>query len=350
MADRGTKDRSSPSQPAARNGSQGPTTSSSQGPHQFDFLNWYYWSLWWQQYSYWLWQLQTPQFTPEGNWLGPSPHPNTDTNSSASQSARNGGSDAANQIPGYQSQWAQYYNHQMNPQVPPGPPLQRRPPSAGATGQHFTRTPHQGGLTLTIRIIIGYETVIAPVLKRLIAELIDIILFALLLKAYMPELDYRIPEVVFQGSNVWADLAEEDLLEIKDTLMVFLFSVILQRMLHGFMETVLVAVFACTPGKWLMGLRVLRCSAIHYTRTQPGYTVRIEPGGKLPFLHALFRATFKSTVSLFCPLVVFFFSLDKGRTKYDELIQSTVVDVHTLYKPVYAEPIRGQPRPLVQAG
>ena len=37
----------------------------------------------------------------------------------------------------------------------------------------------------------GYETVIAPVLKRLIAELIDIILFALLLKAYMPELDYR---------------------------------------------------------------------------------------------------------------------------------------------------------------
>ena len=41
---------------------------------------------------------------------------------------------------------------------------------------------------------------------------------------------------MFQGSNVWADLAEEDLLEIKDTLMVFLFSVILQRMLHGFME------------------------------------------------------------------------------------------------------------------
>ena len=42
--------------------------------------------------------------------------------------------------------------------------------------------------------------------------------------------------MVFQGSNVWVDLADEDLLEIKDTLVVFIFSVLMQRILHGFME------------------------------------------------------------------------------------------------------------------
>lgn len=39
-------------------------------------------------------------------------------------------------------------------------------------------------------------------------------------------------------------------------------------------------------------------------------------------------------VSLFVPLIIFFFVLDKGRTKYDQLFQSAVVDISTLYRPV----------------
>ena len=49
---------------------------------------------------------------------------------------------------------------------------------------------------------------------------------------------------------------------------------------------------------------------------------------------AVLRSIFKMVVSLFVPLIIFFFVLDKGRTKYDQLFQSAVVDISTLYRPI----------------
>lgn len=141
-----------------------------------------------------------------------------------------------------------------------------------------------------------------------------------------------------------------------------------------------VAAFACTPGKWLMGLRVWRCSSVHYTRTALGHSIKVEPAGKLPLLRlglptwsglclrqqhrhwqhnalslfcacvwrgrpspppffpyrSLARAFFKASVSLVCPLIIFFISLNKGQTKYDQFIGSIVVDTRSLCREVVA--------------
>ena len=52
------------------------------------------------------------------------------------------------------------------------------------------------------------------------------------------------------------------------------------------------------------------------------------------YCSAVLRSVFKMVVSLFVPLIIFFFVLDKGRTRYDQLFQSAVVDVSTLHRPV----------------
>ncbi len=127
---------------------------------------------------------------------------------------------------------------------------------------------------------VGVEVLIAPVWKRILAELIDMAIFALLLKAYLPEVDYRcvcvracvrvcvlvcmrvcvfvcmcvcvhvcvrvellhtlhtfrIPEIVFEGTDLWIDMENEDILDIKETLTIFVFSVLTERLLHSLME------------------------------------------------------------------------------------------------------------------
>jgi hypothetical protein len=51
---------------------------------------------------------------------------------------------------------------------------------------------------------------------------------------------------------------------------------------------------------------------------------------------AFFRSLFKAAVSLFIPLVIFFFHMNSGRTKYDELFGSIVVDTYSLKRPIYS--------------
>ena len=48
---------------------------------------------------------------------------------------------------------------------------------------------------------------------------------------------YRIPEVLFEGSDVWAAIEEEeDIEELQKILSVFIFSVVVQRVHHAIME------------------------------------------------------------------------------------------------------------------
>ncbi len=41
---------------------------------------------------------------------------------------------------------------------------------------------------------------------------------------------------MFEGAEVWIDVDEEDLMDIRDTLTTFLFSVVMERLLHSLME------------------------------------------------------------------------------------------------------------------
>ena len=49
---------------------------------------------------------------------------------------------------------------------------------------------------------------------------------------------------------------------------------------------------------------------------------------------SLMRAIFKSVVSLFCPLIIFFLVLDRGRPQYDRAFRTTVVYHRYLFRPI----------------
>ena len=47
---------------------------------------------------------------------------------------------------------------------------------------------------------------------------------------------HRVPEVIFEGADVWGNLEDEEAVDVRDTLALFLYSVFLQRLLHSLME------------------------------------------------------------------------------------------------------------------
>ena len=56
-------------------------------------------------------------------------------------------------------------------------------------------------------------------------------------KVYISNYSGRIPEILLEGSDVWATIEEaEDLDEIQNVLQIFVFSVLMQRINHILME------------------------------------------------------------------------------------------------------------------
>ena len=99
------------------------------------------------------------------------------------------------------------------------------------------------------------------------AELIDVCLFGLLLKLYIPDFEYRqvdftrtqleyvllnavpptqiiisnwffyrVPEIIFESNDVWKEIDEEELLEIRRLIIHFLVSTVVQRLAHAVCE------------------------------------------------------------------------------------------------------------------
>ena len=64
----------------------------------------------------------------------------------------------------------------------------------------------------------------------------DEFLLVLALRTHIPTHLLRIPEVIFEGANVWVNLEEEEALDIRETITLFLYSVMLERLLHALME------------------------------------------------------------------------------------------------------------------
>ena len=53
------------------------------------------------------------------------------------------------------------------------------------------------------------------------------------------------------------------------------------------------------------------------------------------FYRAALRSLFKGSVSAFIPLVIFFFNITHGRTHYDKLFSTMVVDTSSLHQPLF---------------
>lgn len=135
------------------------------GQYQFDFLNWFYWSIWWQQY--WA-SLQASQLygCPGGGlpgtnpWAVPSPPLSTEQHQG--QGSAHGAASGQDHMNNYQQQWMQFYNQmninqqpQMNmppfyPQFAGGGNVTQR--AGGMIGQQQQTRPD---IMLRIRLITG---------------------------------------------------------------------------------------------------------------------------------------------------------------------------------------------------
>ena len=113
---------------------------------QFNFHSWYYWSIWWKQFMYWQYYLSQSNTTP--------PLVNT------------------HQIPTWYSQFNQ---QRINIRI------------QLTTGNH-----NYYCTDLLVCGSIGFETYIAPLWRRLIAEVLDTLLICGMLKFFFPMLNYRL--------------------------------------------------------------------------------------------------------------------------------------------------------------
>ena len=119
---------------------------------RFDFQNWYYWSIWWQQFFYWQSYLSQQHTQP--------------------------------------FQWNNYYT-QWNNVVPTQYPV-------GGQGRIDDRIRHINGINnyndkfnYSYYNCVGFETYISSPWRRLLAELIDILIVTLVMKWFYPQLDFR---------------------------------------------------------------------------------------------------------------------------------------------------------------
>lgn len=72
--------------------------------------------------------------------------------------------------------------------------------------------------------------------------------------------DDRVPEIIFESNDVWKDISEDELLEIRSLVMHFLVSTVIQRMTHAVFEVrghVCTYTYECLCGRCLVhgGLR-----------------------------------------------------------------------------------------------
>ena len=47
---------------------------------------------------------------------------------------------------------------------------------------------------------------------------------------------YRIPEIVFKGSDVWIQMDDDEMMDVKDLLTRFLISSVMERLFHAVLE------------------------------------------------------------------------------------------------------------------
>lgn len=88
-----------------------------------------------------------------------------------------------------------------------------------------------------------------------------------------------------------------------------------------------------TPGKALLGLRVVTATAVLSVEGRPRETVLLYPGRPLTFLVALVRSLMKNfLISLLFPLCVVLFVFQYNRTGYDLLCGVIVVE-ENMYPP-----------------
>lgn len=172
------------------------------------------------------------------------------------------------------------------------------------------------------------EVQIAPISKRIYAEILDFI-FLYFTKVLVFSIIYddlerysQLQYTLITDENATLKDIEELLMQaLVYRLIVFAYEVFfLMGGLHG-------SVGGATPGKYLMGLSIVATDHISLVVHAPaGDRVRIEPGGNLGFWRSFVRALVKNfSMTFLFPVFLTILFFQHNRTIYDVISNSTVV-------------------------
>ncbi|CAG9796349.1 unnamed protein product [Diatraea saccharalis] len=179
----------------------------------------------------------------------------------------------------------------------------------------------------------GYEYMIPPLYKRLFAEFIDFVLL-FILKLLVTFIAIDMFELIDLEKFDFYKFSEnyDDYKYAIELTSEILFLEIIYRVLVCIFEAFCLSgsvgrTGGATPGKALLGLRVVTASAIIPVEGRPKETVLLYPGRPLTFGLALVRSLMKNfLISLLFPLCVVLFVFRHNRTGYDLLCGVIVVE------------------------
>ncbi|XP_053618312.1 protein FAM8A1 [Plodia interpunctella] len=185
----------------------------------------------------------------------------------------------------------------------------------------------------------GYEYVIPPLYKRLAAEFIDFMLL-FILKLIVTFIAVDMFELIDLDKFDFYKFSEhyDDYKYAMELTSEILFLEIIYRILVCIFEAVCLSgsigrTGGATPGKALLGLRVVTASAVLPVEGRRKETVLLYPGKPLSFAIALLRSVMKNfLISLLFPLCVVLFVFRHNRTGYDLLCGVIVVE-ENMYPP-----------------
>ncbi|XP_049883093.1 protein FAM8A1 [Pectinophora gossypiella] len=179
----------------------------------------------------------------------------------------------------------------------------------------------------------GFEYVIPPLYKRLLAEFIDFMLL-FILKLIVTFVAVDMFEFIDLEKFDFYKFSEhyDDYKYAMELTSEILFLEVIYRILVCIFEACCLSgsigrTGGATPGKALLGLRVVTASAVIPVEGRPRETVLLYPGRPLTFLIALVRSLMKNfLISLLFPLCVVLFVFRHNRTGYDLLCGVIVVE------------------------
>ncbi|KAM3967757.1 protein FAM8A1 [Aphomia sociella] len=179
----------------------------------------------------------------------------------------------------------------------------------------------------------GFEYVIPPLYKRLTAEFIDFMLL-FILKLIVTFIAVDMFELIDLDKFDIYKFSEhfDDYKYAMELTSEILFLEVIYRILVCIFEAFCLCgsvgrTGGATPGKALLGLRVVTASAVIPVEGRPKETVLLYPGRPLSFAIALIRSIMKNfLISLLFPLCVVLFVFRHNRTGYDLLCGVIVVE------------------------
>ncbi|KAJ8735830.1 hypothetical protein PYW07_007450 [Mythimna separata] len=179
----------------------------------------------------------------------------------------------------------------------------------------------------------GYEYVIPPLHKRLVAEFIDFMLL-FIVKLIVTFMAVDMFELIDLDKFDFYKFSEhyDDYKYAMELTSEILFLEVIYRILVCIFEAFCLSssvgrTGGATPGKALLGIRVVTASAVVPVEGRPRETVLLYPGRTLSFTVALVRSLMKNfLISLLFPLCVVLFVFRHNRTGYDLLCGVIVVE------------------------